>query len=519
MKRNVIKKLGIVIMSAIIAASPVVTPFTTMTVYAEEESVPSEEESVFTEEESEYAEEESVFTEDKGTIAAGESYDKNTASDIENYGTIKNNSGVVDCNWSRGLVENNESIVDGNYGKVENNLDGATINENYGTVGYNKSGGTIKSSSFVISKNEGNIKDNSGQVVDNNLGGCIDINNNIVINNSGTITENYGSVNNNTGTIINNYSLTDGYSGVVENNNGTIQNQWYEVVLENNTTEVKIKGNSIQDIGDSGNIDVFAKKGTEITIYSIDPTKIIDAIDGDIEYVKNSDGTITIRNIKNPYSLLITLVNKIVESAPTNNVSDNKEEVVIEISSPVAPTQAQIATPAGAVNKATVVAANPVAAIQAAKTLQNDPVVVAQAKELAVHMEAETAAHKEAAVKELEAVPNQAIVGSTEYEAKQTAVVAELTSQVESINKLTVQSLAVLQNVGVSVATGGCTKLEAANISLLNEILAKGVPVTITYALNGKPVTIKIPADVNLTRYIGADGRLDLTKLNAYIVR
>ena len=36
MKRNTIKKLGIVIMSAVIAASPVVTPFTTMTVYAEE---------------------------------------------------------------------------------------------------------------------------------------------------------------------------------------------------------------------------------------------------------------------------------------------------------------------------------------------------------------------------------------------------------------------------------------------------------------------------------------------------
>ncbi|MCQ2536142.1 MAG: hypothetical protein MJ110_04135, partial [Lachnospiraceae bacterium] len=164
-------------------------------------------------------------------------------------------------------------------------------------------------------------------------------------------------------------------------------------------------------------------------------------------------------------------------------------------------------------------AENPVAAIQAAKTLQNDPVVVAQAQELTVYMEAVTAAYKEVAVKELAAAPNQAVVGSAEYEAKQAAIVADLANQMASLNNLTVQSLAVAQKIGVSVATGGCTKLEAANVSLLNEILAKGIPVTLTYAFDGAPVTIKIPAGVNLTRFIGADGRLDLTKLRAYIVR
>lgn len=499
MKRNVIKKLGIVIMSAMIITSPVVTPFTTMTAYAEEES---------------------VFTEDGGTIAAGESYDKNTASNVENYGTIENNSGEVNANCSSGTVKNNleGATIDGNYGKVENN--GATINGNYGTVSNNQSGGTIKVNCFVVSTNEGKIEVNEyGQVVDNNLGGQIDINNNIVKNNCGTITENHGSVENNTGTIGNNYTSTDGYSGVVGNNNGTIQNQWYEVKLENNTTEIKIKGDSIQDIDDSGNIDVFAKKESEITIYSTNPAKIINAIEGDIEYVKNSDGSITIRNIQNPYSLLTTLADKIFESAPSNNESDNKEEVVIEISTPEAPAQAQIATPARTINMTSIVAENPEAAIMVAKTLQNDPAVVEQAQKLTVYMEAVTAVYKEHALKELAAAPNQAVVGSSEYLTKQVAIIADLTSQMASLNKLTVQSLAVAQKTGVSVATGGCTKLEAANVALLNEILAKGIPVTFTYATKGKTVTINIPADANLTKFIDAFGRLDFTKLIAYIVK
>ena len=518
MKRKTIKKLGIIIMSAMIIASPVVTPFTTMTVYAEEES---------------------VYTEDEGTITAGESYDKNTANDVENYGTIKHNIGEVDCNWSKGTVENNEAtgIIDGNYGKVENNLNGATINGNYGKVENNQSGGTIKFSSFLVSNNEGNIEENAGQVVDNKLGGQIDINNNIVQNNSGIITENYGSVWNNTGTIKNNYTSIDGYGGVVDENNGTIQKQWYEVNLENNTTELKIKGNVIKDIEDSGNTDVFVPKNASITIYSTNPNKIIDSVEDSLggigSFVKNADGSITISDILNPYSLLTTLVDKIFEQAPPSvfNSNDNevKQDVTIEISfvapdtMPVAPAipaaQTKIVTPAGTIKVTATVAENPEAAILAAKTLQNNPAVVAQAQKLAVQIEAVTAAYKEFAVKELAVTPKQAVVGSAEYKAKQDAIVADLTNQVASLNKLTVQSLAAAQKVGVSVATGGCTKLDAANVSMLNEILTKGVPVTITYARKGTPVTIKLPAGVDLTRFIGADGRLDLTKLKAYIVK
>ena len=275
-----------------------------------------------------------------------------------------------------------------------------------------------------------------------------------------------------------------------------------------------------------------------ITIYSTIPDKIIDSVRDSLgktfSFEKNADGSITISGISNPYSLLTTLIEKILpptSSSESEKKDDNKkkEEVVIEVvaenpilAAPVvAPglVQAQVIVPAGTVNVATVVAENPVAAIQAAKTLQNDPVVVAQAQELTVHMEAVTAAYKEVAVKELAAAPNQAVVGSAEYEVKQAAIVADLANQMASLNNLTVQSLAVVQKIGVSVATGGCTKLEAANVSLLNEILAKGVPVTLTYAIDGAPVTIKIPAGVNLTGFIGADGRLDLTKLRAYIVR
>ncbi|MCQ2082555.1 MAG: hypothetical protein MJZ11_12945 [Lachnospiraceae bacterium] len=463
MKRNVIKKLGIVIMSAMIIASPVATPFTTMTVYAEE------------------------LVDNDGEIAT-------------NVGTIGNNNGTIETNATEGYVINNN-------GTIGTNASEAYVINNNGTIG--TSGGTVTNNNGTIGTSAGNVDKNyGGATIENNYG--------VVQTNKGTIKTNYGIVEiNNEGTVENNYTTTVEGTGIV--NGGTVTNQWYEVKLENNTTEIKIKGDSIQDIDDSGNIDVFAKKESEITIYSINPAKIINAIEGDIEYVKNSDGSITIRNIQNPYSLLTTLADKIFESAPSNNESDNKEEVVIEISTPEAP--AQIATPARTINMTSIVAENPEAAIMVAKTLQNDPAVVEQAQKLTVYMEAVTAVYKEHALKELAAAPNQAVVGSSEYLTKQVAIIADLTSQMASLNKLTVQSLAVAQKTGVSVATGGCTKLEAANVALLNEILAKGIPVTFTYATKGKTVTINIPADANLTKFIDAFGRLDFTKLKAYIVK
>lgn len=469
MKRKIIKKLGIIIMSAMITASPVVTPFTTMTVYAEEELVDND-----------------------GTIAT-------------NVGTIGNNNGTIETNATEGYVKDNN-------GTIGTNASGAYVINNNETIGTNE--GTVTYNNGTIGTSAGNVDTNcDGATIENNYG--------VVQTNNGTIDNNYGIVETNQGTVENNYTTTVDGTGIV--NDGTVTHQWYEVKLVNNTTELRITSNGeIKAKDNNTTTDVFAKKASAITIHSTNPNKIIDALAGGIEYVKNADGSITISNIQNPYSILTTLIDKILppasptESEKKEDDNKKKKEVVIEVvaENPIlaAPVVAPVIVP-------TVVAENPVAAIQAAKALQNDPVVVAQAQELAVQMEAVTASYKETAVKELAAAPNQAVVGSAEYEVKQAVIVAELADQIASLNNLTVQSLAVVQKVGVSVATGGCTKLEAANVSLLNEILATGVPITLTYAIDGAPVTIKIPAGVDLTRFIGADGRLDLTKLRAYIVR
>lgn len=482
MKNKLLKKLGIIILSAMFVASPVVTSFTTMTVYAAED------------------------------ILNGQEVLTNTDKVNTNYGTIGTNEGSIRDNF--GTIGTNEGS-----GSVTNNYKIGTIETNKGFVEYNT---------------EGTIKTNEGTVSENH--GIIEKNEDTITKNLRTINDNYGTVLENWGTVKNNYNAIDRQGTVNSVNTGVVENQWYEVKLGNNEAEVKIKGNSIQDINGSGFVDVFAKQASAITIYSTNPNKIIDAIEGGIEYVKNADGSITISGIASVYSILTTLGDKIFEPAPTPAEEPKKtdddnikiDEVVIEVSlNPVleAPVveqtlpQAQLVVPAKNVNALTIVAANPAAATQAAMTLQNDPVVVAQAKELAVYMDAVTAAYKELAVKEFAAAPNQAVVGSAEYVTKQASIVADITNQVASLNNLTVQSLAVVQKIGVSVTSGGCTMLEAANVSLLNELLAKGVPVTLTYAVNGRPVTIKIPAGVNLTRFIDADGKLDLTKLRAYVVR
>lgn len=451
MKRNTIKKLGIVIMSAVIAASPVVTPFTTMTVYAEE------------------------LVDNDGTIATNE-------------GTIGNNNGTIETNATEGYVINNN-------GTIGTNASEAYVINNNGTIG--TSGGTVTNNNGTIGTSAGNVDNNyGGATIENNYG--------VVQTNIGTIKTNYGIVeNNNEGTVENNYTTTVDGTGIVKG--GTVTNQWYEVKLENNTTELKIKGNDIKNINDSRNTDVFAKKAASITIFSTIPNKIIDSVKdrlgGTCSFVKNADGSITISDISNPYSLLTTLVDKIFvpasssESKRKEDDNNVKEEIVIEV-----------------------VAENPVEDIQPENTLNNDT-VIAQPEMITAHMEALTVAYKELAVNELAAAPNQAVVGTVEYAAKQASIVADLVNQMAVLNNLSVQSLAAIQKSGVSVATGGCNKLEAANVSLINEILAKGVPVTLTYAINGAPVTIKIPAGLNLTRFIGADGRLDLTRLRAYIVR
>ena len=108
MKRRTIKKLGIIIMSAMIAASPVVTPFTTMTVYAED------------------------LVDNDGTIAT-------------NVGTIGNNKGIIETNATEGYVINNN-------GTIGTNASEAYVINNNGTIG--TSGGTVTNNKGTIIQNK-----------------------------------------------------------------------------------------------------------------------------------------------------------------------------------------------------------------------------------------------------------------------------------------------------------------------------------------------------------------------------
>lgn len=109
----------------------------------------------------------------------------------------------------------------------------------------------------------------------------------------------------------------------------------------------------------------------------------------------------------------------------------------------------------------------------------------------------------------------QSIEGSVEYSAKQEEINNELAEVIKKIDDLTLQQFEKIKETGLTVNVGGCLSLNSNISNKLASILLRGISINITLQKEGKIYSIVIPKSIDLSKYLRADGSLDLIKLYA----
>lgn len=223
-----------------------------------------------------------------------------------NNGTVLNNYTQIDEN--KGSVNINHDSIDENYGAIEANASNAQVNVN-GRIEAEDKVGTIRTSYGKVIENHGIIRDNTAEPTIANYSQYTSVNwdkgvitnasDGVIVENSGATYNNQGTINKNTGTVISvagsdaividneNYIDYVGNGGTVElnganatidvlNNNGTVTNNFGEIICSDGGTIINQYGGSVHS-------NSFV---TEITNY----------FDGDLSVNPNNRNPVTVTN-------------------------------------------------------------------------------------------------------------------------------------------------------------------------------------------------------------------------------
>lgn len=105
----------------------------------------------------------------------------------------------------------------------------------------------------------------------------------------------------------------------------------------------------------------------------------------------------------------------------------------------------------------------------------------------------------------------QGTVGSEAYTAKQTEVQNTITTAVASMAAFTPAQKAEVARTGYSVNLGGCTTINSSTVAVMAR--NNTIPYNMGFTWNGVVFAVKIPAGVDLTTLLDANGNLPMWKL------
>lgn len=105
------------------------------------------------------------------------------------------------------------------------------------------------------------------------------------------------------------------------------------------------------------------------------------------------------------------------------------------------------------------------------------------------------------------------VVGSTEYIAKQAEIETTMMQALNYVEAMTAEQLQSVKATGLLIDAGGCVVADTRVSQLIVKALSKGIPMNITFRINGTLVKLAIPAGFDIASFINADGTIDFMKL------
>lgn len=105
------------------------------------------------------------------------------------------------------------------------------------------------------------------------------------------------------------------------------------------------------------------------------------------------------------------------------------------------------------------------------------------------------------------------VTGSAEYVAKQAEIEAAMTQALNYVEVMTLEQVENLKTTGLSIDAGGCVVADAKVSQLIMRALNKGIPMNMSFRVNGYLIKFAIPAGFDMSSFIEADGTINLMQV------